>query len=211
MSCAACVARVEKAVSAVDGVTECAVSLLTNSMGVDGTASAEAIIAAVTAAGYGASPKDETPNSKQSSGTDEEALTDRETPLLKKRLIASVIVLLFLMYLSMGHTMWNFPLPAVLAENPLSIALTQLLLSAVVMIINQKFFINGAKSLWMRAPNMDALVALGSAAAFLYSTHTPFQNQARKRSGRYWLPWEPAVRIPLLRFLPPAGSWKSPA
>ena len=183
MSCAACVARVEKAVSAVDGVTECAVSLLTNSMGVDGTASAEAIIAAVTAAGYGASPKDETPNSKQSSGTDEEALTDRETPLLKKRLIASVIVLLFLMYLSMGHTMWNFPLPAVLAENPLAIALTQLLLSAVVMIINQKFFINGAKSLWMRAPNMDALVALGSAAAFLYSTYSVYAMSAELLTG----------------------------
>lgn len=184
MSCAACVARVEKAVNAVDGVTGCAVSLLTNSMGVDGTASPDAVIAAVTAAGYGASPKDGAePHNTPSA--DEDALADRETPLLKKRLTVSVVLLLFLMYLSMGHTMWGFPLPAILAENPLAIALTQLLFSAVIMVINQKFFINGAKSLWMRAPNMDALVALGSAAAFSYSTYAVYAMSAELLAGDF--------------------------
>ena len=170
MSCAACVSRVEKAVGAVDGVTSCAVSLLTNSMGVEGSASEDAIIAAVTNAGYGASPKNDE-NKPHTPTQAEDALADHETPRLKKRLIASAAFLLLLMYLSMGHLMWGFPLPAALADNPIAIGLTELLLSAVVMVINQKFFINGAKSLWMRAPNMDALVALGSSAAFLYSTY----------------------------------------
>ncbi len=169
MSCAACVARVEKAVSAVPGVEECAVSLLTNSMGVEGSASPDAVIAAVTAAGYGASRKSDTANTN-TPAADADALADRETPRLKKRLIASVAVLLLLMYVSMGHMMWNFPLPDAMADNPMALGLTQLLLAAVVMVINQKFFVNGAKSLWMRSPNMDALVALGSSAAFLYST-----------------------------------------
>jgi Cu2+-exporting ATPase len=153
-------------------------------MGVDGTASPDAVIAAVTAAGYGASPKDSA-EPHNTSSADEDALADRETPLLKKRLTASVILLLFLMYLSMGHTMWGFPLPAILAENPLAIALTQLLLSAVIMVINQKFFINGAKSLWMRAPNMDALVALGSAAAFSYSTYAVYAMSAELLAGDF--------------------------
>ncbi len=182
MSCAACVARVEKAVNAVDGVTGCAVSLLTNSMGVDGTASSDAIIAAVTAAGYGASQKDGA-EQRLTPSADEDALADRETPLLKKRLSVSVVLLLLLMYFSMGHTMWGFPLPAVLAENPLAIALTQMLLSGAIMVINQKFFVGGAKSLWMRAPNMDALVALGSAAAFGYSTYAVYAMSADLVAG----------------------------
>ncbi|MBE6656976.1 MAG: heavy metal translocating P-type ATPase [Ruminococcaceae bacterium] len=182
MSCAACVARVEKAVNAVPGVEQCAVSLLTNSMGVEGSASPEDIIAAVTAAGYGASTKDNTA-SAASAPTGADALTDRETPLLKKRLIASVIVLLLLMYVSMGHMMWSFPLPAALADNPVALGLTQLLLSAVIMVINQKFFVGGAKSLWMRAPNMDALVALGSSAAFVYSTYALYAMSACVQTG----------------------------
>ena len=181
MSCAACAARVEKAVNAVPGVTSCAVSLLTNSMGVEGEASAREIIAAVTAAGYGASAKDD--SGAQHTSPTEDAAADRETPQLKKRLLASAAVLLLLMYVSMGHMMWHFPLPAVLADNPLAIGLTELLLSAVVMVINQKFFINGAKSLWMRAPNMDALVALGSAAAFVYSTCAVYAMSACVQRG----------------------------
>ena len=183
MSCAACVARVEKAVSAVPGVTGCAVSLLTNSMGVEGTATADAVIAAVTAAGYGASRKNTDSASAASAPTGEDALADRETPRLKKRLIASAAVLILLMYVSMGHMMWNFPLPAALADNPVALGLTQLLLSAVIMVINQKFFIGGAKSLWMRAPNMDALVALGSSAAFVYSTYALYAMSACVQAG----------------------------
>lgn len=163
MSCAACSARVEKAVSAVDGVTECSVSLLTNSMAVEGGDST-AIIRAVEEAGYGASAKGATPVAQQ-----EDPLQDRETPIMKKRLFSSLGFLLVLMYLSMGHTMWHWPVPAFL-ENPVALALAQLLLTAMVMVINQKFFINGFKGLWNKAPNMDTLVALGSAAAFGYST-----------------------------------------
>ncbi len=167
MNCAACSSRVEKAVSSVEGVTACSVSLLTNSMGVDGTASPQAIIAAVKAAGYGASLKDKT---KDKSATDDDVLADRETPAIRRRLIASLVFLAALMYISMGHMMWGFPLPQFLAENHVAMGLVQLLLTAIVMVINQKFFISGFKGLINRAPNMDTLVALGSGTAFVYST-----------------------------------------
>ena len=169
MSCAACSARVEKAVRAVPGVTECAVSLLTNSMGVSGSASEAAILAAVREAGYGASPKGE----KKPSSTPDD-IPDTETPALKRRLISSLAFLTVLMYISMGHTMWGWPLPAALAANPVAIGLCQLLLTAIVMIINQKFFVSGFRGLLHRSPNMDTLVALGSAAAFGYSTASYF-------------------------------------
>lgn len=172
MSCAACSARVEKAVSNVPGVTSCSVSLLTNSMGVDGTASPEAVIKAVEDAGYGASRKSETTAHTQKNN--EDALADRETPLLKKRLIASLGFLVVLMYVSMGHMMWGWPLPAVLAENHVAMGLLQLLLAAIVMVINQKFFISGFKGILHGAPNMDTLVALGSGASFIYSTYALF-------------------------------------
>ncbi len=174
MSCAACTARVEKAVSGVKGVTSCSVSLLTNSMGVEGTADAEEIIAAVRNAGYGAVLKKENkkPNTQSSSDTD--ALKDRETPVLKKRLIASLGFLIVLMYVSMGHMMWGWPLPSFFDNNHVAMGLLQLLLTVVIMVINQKFFISGFKSLWHRAPNMDALVALGATAAFGYSTFALF-------------------------------------
>ena len=173
MSCAACSARVEKAVGQVPGVKSCAVSLLTNSMGVEGTAEPEAIIAAVKAAGYGASLK--TGESRTAVKTaDEDALADRETPVLKRRLLTSLGFLLVLMYVSMGHSMWGWPLPARLAENHVALGVIQLLLSAVVMVINQKFFINGFRSLWHRSPNMDTLVAMGSAASFGYSVYALF-------------------------------------
>ena len=172
MSCAACSARVEKAVSQVAGVKSCSVSLLTNFMGVEGTALPQDIIAAVENAGYGAALKGQ---EAAAAGSDmEEALKDHETPLLKKRLCASLGFLAVLMYLSMGHTMWGWPAPAFLAENPVANGLAQLLLSAVVMVINQKFFVSGFKSLWHRAPNMDTLVAMGSAASFVYSTYALF-------------------------------------
>ena len=170
MSCAACSARVEKAVSAVPGVTACSVNLLTHSMGVEGTASSQEIVAAVVAAGYGASPKGET-----KAAAPEEDITGRESAVLRRRLIASLGFLAVLMYVSMGHTMWGWPLPMVIAENPLILGLIQLLLSAAVMVINQKFFINGVKGLLHRSPNMDTLVSLGSAAAFGYSTAVLFQ------------------------------------
>ncbi|MBP3941590.1 MAG: cadmium-translocating P-type ATPase [Christensenellaceae bacterium] len=172
MSCAACSTRVEKAVSKVPGVTSCSVSLLTNSMGVEGTAENSAIIAAVEEAGYGASPKGT--EKTQKIQNDEEALADHETPALKRRLIASIGFLLVLMYFSMGHMMWGFPAPEFLAKNHVAQGLLQLILSAAIMVINQKFFISGFKSLWHKAPNMDTLVALGSAAAFLYSTAALF-------------------------------------
>ena len=173
MSCAACSARVEKAVGQVPGVKSCAVSLLTNSMGVEGTAEPEAIIAAVKASGYGASLK--TGESRTAVKTaDEDALEDRETPVLKRRLLTSLGFLLVLMYVSMGHSMWGWPLPARLAENHVALGMIQLLLSAVVMVINQKFFINGFRSLWHRSPNMDTLVAMGSAASFGYSVYALF-------------------------------------
>ena len=171
MSCAACSARVEKAVSSVKGVTSCSVSLLTNSMDVEGTASPEEIISAVTNAGYGAALKKE---SKEQSTQSEDALTDRETPALKKRLIASLGFLIILMYVSMGHMMWGWALPPFFDNNHVAMGLLQLLLTVVIMVINQKFFISGFKGLWHRAPNMDTLVALGSSAAFLYSTFSLF-------------------------------------
>ncbi len=172
MSCAACVARVEKAVNKVAGVDSCSVSLLTNSMGVEGSASESDIIRAVEEAGYGASVKGAA--QAQSTTTDEDALADKETPILKRRLYWSLGFLLVLMYVSMGHAMWGWPLPQVLSRNPVAIGLIQLLLTGIVMVINQKFFISGFKSLWHRAPNMDTLVALGSAASFLYSTYALF-------------------------------------
>lgn len=175
MSCAACSARVEKAVSEVEGVTSCSVSLLTNSMGVEGTASSSAIIQAVEEAGYGASPKGGQEQSKEG-GFDslQDSLKDRETPVLRRRLLSSVIFLLLLMYLSMGHMMWGWPLPSFFEGNHMAMGLAQLLLTVIIMVLNQKFFISGFKSLRHRAPNMDTLVALGSSAAFVYSTYALF-------------------------------------
>ena len=172
MRCAACSARVEKAVSAVPGVTSCSVSLLTNSMGVEGTASAQAVVSAVQAAGYGASLKGA--SSAPTAAAQEDALADRETPALKRRLIASLGFLIALMYVSMGHMMWGWPLPACLADNHVAMGLLQMLLTIAVMVINQKFFINGFRSLLHGAPNMDTLVALGAAASFGYSTYALF-------------------------------------
>ena len=176
MSCAACSARVEKAVSKVEGVTSCSVSLLTNSMGVEGTADDQAIIQAVEAAGYGASVKGEaTEHSGASSmAAEEEMLKDHDTPVLKRRLLASLGFLIVLMYFSMGHMMWGWPLPAFFENNHIAMGLVQLLLTGIVMVINQKFFISGFTSLAHRAPNMDTLVALGSTAAFGYSTYALF-------------------------------------
>lgn len=173
MSCAACQARVEKAVSNVPGVESCSVSLLTNSMGVEGTATPDVIIKAVEAAGYGASVKG-AKSSSPSMQEQEDALADKTTPVLKKRLAASVIFLVVLMYFSMGHMMWGWPLPAFFDGNHIAMGLIQLILTAIVMVINQKFFISGFKSLWHKAPNMDTLVALGSMAAFVYSTYALF-------------------------------------
>lgn len=174
MSCAACSARVEKAVSKVPGVTSCSVSLLTNSMGVEGTASDSAVIAAVTDAGYGAAVKGAPDAPKTAAANDEDLLKDRETPVLKKRLIASVGFLLVLMYFSMGHMMWDWPLPSFFENNHVAMGLLQLLLTEIIMVINQKFFINGFKGLLHGAPNMDTLVALGSGASFVYSTYALF-------------------------------------
>ena len=176
MSCAACSARVEKAVSKVEGVTSCSVSLLTNSMGVEGSASPEAIIKAVEDAGYGASPKSSARehHSSMDMAAAEEALKDKDTPLLKKRLITSLVFLLVLMYFSMGHMMWGWPLPTVLQDNHVAMGLIQMLLTIAIMVINQKFFISGFKSLAHKAPNMDTLVALGATAAFVYSTYALF-------------------------------------
>ena len=176
MSCAACSARVEKAVSKVEGVTSCSVSLLTNSMGVEGSASPEEIIKAVEDAGYGASPKSSARehHSSMDMVAAEEALKDKDTPLLKKRLITSLVFLLVLMYFSMGHMMWGWPLPTVLQDNHVAMGLIQMLLTIAIMVINQKFFISGFKSLAHKAPNMDTLVALGATAAFVYSTYALF-------------------------------------
>ena len=171
MSCAACSARVEKAVKAVPGVTSCSVSLLTNSMGVEGTASASAIVKAVQEAGYGASPK---AAAAEPPSAELDALADHETPRLKKRLIASLVFLAVLMYFSMGHMMWGWPLPHWFDGNHVAMGLVQLLLAGIVMVINQKFFISGFKGLLHRAPNMDTLVALGSSASFLWSTYALF-------------------------------------
>ncbi len=173
MSCAACSARVEKAVSAVPGVTSCSVSLLTNSMGVEGTASPEQIIAAVTDAGYGASKKGGNTSSSTAPNYDD-MLIDRETPAMKKRLIASLCLLIPLMYVSMGHMMWNWPLPASFSENHIAMGLFELLFTTVIMVINQKFFINGFKGIIHKAPNMDTLVALGSGASYIYSVYALF-------------------------------------
>ncbi len=173
MSCAACSSRVEKAVSKVPGVTSCSVSLLTNSMGVEGTATSGEIIKAVQDAGYGASLKGAA-GVQASASAAEEALEDHETPVLKRRLIASVGFLLVLMYFSMGHMMWGWPLPAWFDGNHVAMGLAQLLLAGIVMVINQKFFISGFKSLWHRAPNMDTLVALGSMASFIWSVYALF-------------------------------------
>mgnify|MGYP004555819947 FL=1 len=174
MSCAACSARVEKAVRKVPGVTSCSVSLLTNSMGVEGTASASAIIQAVQEAGYGASPKSAGTAAASSTSADLDALADHETPKLKRRLIASVGFLLVLMYFSMGHMMWGWPLPHWFDGNHVAMGLVQLLLAGIVMVINQKFFINGFKGLLHGAPNMDTLVAMGSMASFVWSTYALF-------------------------------------
>ena len=176
MSCAACSARVEKAVSAVEGVTSCSVSLLTNSMGVEGTASQSRIIEAVQQAGYGASPKGASDKGESAGNIQalEDSLKDRETPVLRRRLLSSIVFLLLLMYLSMGHMMWGWPLPSFLDGNHVAMGLAQLLLTVIIMVLNQKFFISGFTSLWHGAPNMDTLVALGSSAAFGYSTYALF-------------------------------------
>ena len=174
MSCAACSARVEKAVKKVPGVTSCSVSLLTNSMGVEGTASPAAILSAVQEAGYGASPKNASSSKASDASADLDALADHETPKLKRRLIASLGFLLVLMYFSMGHMMWGWPLPHWFDGNHVAMGLVQLLLAGIVMVINQKFFINGFKGLIHSAPNMDTLVALGSMASFVWSTYALF-------------------------------------
>ena len=179
MSCAACSARVEKAVSGVKGVTSCSVSLLTNSMGVEGAASPEAVIKAVEKAGYGASLK----GAAQTKSSGADALEDHETPVLRRRLIASLGFLIVLMYFSMGHMMWNFPLPHFFDGNHVAMGLVQLLLTVAVMVINQKIFINGFKGLIHRSPNMDTLVALGSSAAFGYSTYALFAMTAAQVKG----------------------------
>ena len=186
MSCAACSTRVEKAVSKVPGVTSCSVSLLTNSMGVEGSATDQEIIKAVADAGYGASAKDaegEKNGGANSAAASEEALADHETPILKKRLLYSVGFLLVLMYFSMGHMMWNWPLPAFMDGNHVMMGLVQLYLTVIMMVINQKFFINGFKSLFHGAPNMDTLVALGSFASFGYSSYALFAMTYAEHQG----------------------------
>ena len=192
MTCAACSARVEKAVSKVDGVQSCSVSLLTNSMGVEGSADEAAIIKAVVEAGYGASPKAAHAAGKVSGGAAvgseakdniDDSLRDRETPILIKRLVSSIIFLIPLMYVSMGHMMWNWPLPSVMNGNHVAMGLCQLLLAAIIMIINQKFFVSGFKAMLHRSPNMDSLVALGSATAFIYSTWALFAMTGAVVSG----------------------------
>ena len=176
MSCAACSARVEKAVAKVPGVISCSVSLLTNSMGIEGTAAPSDVIAAVEEAGYGAAQKSAGADSRAAGkpAADSEFLKDKETPLLKKRLTASLCLLIPLMYVSMGHMMWNWPVPVWLEGNHVAMGLIQLLLTTAVMVVNQKFFISGFRSLWHRAPNMDTLVALGAGAAYGYSTYALF-------------------------------------
>ena len=183
MSCAACSARVEKAVKKVPGVTSCSVSLLTNSMGVEGTASSAAIIQAVQEAGYGASPKAAGAAAASSPSADLDALADHETPKLKQRLIASLGFLLVLMYFSMGHMMWGWPLPHWFDGNHIAMGLVQLLLAGIVMVINQKFFINGFKGLIHGSPNMDTLVAMGSMASFVWSTYALFAMTGAQVQG----------------------------
>ena len=183
MSCAGCSARIEKAVGKVPGVTSCAVSLLTNSMGVEGTADDSAVIAAVEAAGYGASPKAGASGGAGSARPDEDALKDRDTPVLLQRLVASVSFLLVLMYISMGHMMWNWPLPGFLSENHMALGLLELLLAGIILVINQKFFISGFKSLFRGAPNMDTLVAMGSSVAYLWSVYMLFRMTSAVQAG----------------------------
>ena len=180
MSCAACSARVEKAVSKVPGVTSCSVSLLTNSMGVEGTAAPADIVAAVEAAGYGASPKNA---AAQSAAPSADALKDTETPRFKRRLIASLVFWVVLMYFSMGHMLWNWPLPGFMQGNHVAMGILQMLLTIIIMVINQKFFISGFKALWNRAPNMDTLVSLGATAAFGYSTYALFAMTVAQVQG----------------------------
>ncbi|MBR5669139.1 MAG: heavy metal translocating P-type ATPase, partial [Spirochaetales bacterium] len=181
MSCAACSARVEKAVSAVPGVSSCSVSLLTNSMGVEGNASSAQIIKAVQDAGYGASLKNS--KGKIDHSQEERALEDHETPLLRKRLISSIVFLLILMYFSMGHMMLGLPLPSWFEGNHTAMALVQMVLAAIVIVINQRFFISGARSLIHRAPNMDSLVALGSGVSFVWSTGVLFAMTRAQMQG----------------------------
>ena len=183
MSCAACSARVEKAVKKVPGVTSCSVSLLTNSMGVEGTASPAAILSAVQEAGYGASPKNASASKASGASADLDALADHETPKLKRRLIASLGFLLVLMYFSMGHMMWGWPLPRWFDGNHIAMGLVQLLLAGIVMVINQKFFINGFKGLLHGSPNMDTLVAMGSMASFVWSTYALFAMTRAQMDG----------------------------
>ena len=184
MTCAACSARVEKAVSKLPGVTSCSVSLLTNSMGVEGEVKAEDIITAVEEAGYGASLKGGEAEAKRTGASaGEEMLKDRETPILKQRLYSSLGFLIVLMYISMGHMMWNWPVPGFLKGNHVAMGLLQLLLTVMIMVINQKFFISGFKSLWHKAPNMDTLVALGSGASFVYSTYALFAMTDAQMKG----------------------------
>lgn len=185
MSCAACSARVEKAVSKVPGVTSCSVSLLTNSMGVDGDVSEQVVISAVEAAGYGAAPKGQgiSEGAQNMYSSQEEALADHETPVLKRRLWWSVGFLAVLMYISMGHMMWGWPLPHFFDNNHVAMGLAQMLLTIIIMVINQKFFISGFKSLFHGAPNMDTLVAMGSAAAFVYSTYALFAMTGAQVNG----------------------------
>lgn len=171
MSCASCVARVEKAVNKVDGVTSCSVNLLTNSMSVDGDVKSSDVISAVEKAGYGASLKG---NSYKENKSNDEPLKDTETPKLKKRLFSSLVFLILLMYISMGHMMWGFPLHSILANNHIAMGLIQLLLTGIIMVINQKFFVSGFKALIHRSPNMDTLVALGAGASFIYSVYALF-------------------------------------
>ncbi len=185
MSCAACSARVEKAVSKVAGVKSCSVSLLTNSMGVEGTVTPEAVIAAVEQAGYHAEVKGAEAKRKEAFAEPEEAFKDRETPILKRRLVASVVFLLALMYVSMGHCMWGWPMPMFFADNPVAIGLVQMILAAVVMLINKKFFVSGVNGILHRAPNMDTLVALGSAAAYGYSTVMLFAMTGAQATGEF--------------------------
>ena len=203
MSCAACSARVEKAVSKLPGVTSCSVNLLTNSMGVEGEVSEEAVIQAVVDAGYGASPKKSTSfvsinasgeNSRITLDANDEAkekksedFADQETWQLKRRLIASIGFLLILMYFSMGHTMWGWPVPSFMEENPLGLGVLQLILTIVVMVINRKFFISGGKSLFHGSPNMDTLVALGAGAAFVYSSYALFAMMIATKAGNMHL------------------------
>ena len=183
MTCAACSARVEKAVGKLPGVTSCSVSLLTNSMGVEGSASPREIIAAVESAGYGATEKGQANTAARESSVSEDSLKDTQTPLLKKRLFWSMGFLIVLMYFSMGHMMWGWPLPGALAGNHIAVGLIQLLLTGIIMVINQRFFISGFKSLWHRSPNMDTLVALGAAAAFVYSTYALFAMTGAQLRG----------------------------